>query len=139
MTRGGVGLSKRLDPVEAVEEAVALALSGAGRCDAALLFATPGHAAEMPRVLEAAAEGLSTKGVVGATAHGVIGAGEELEGGHGLVIAALSGVAAEPFLLEPLFTTYFFGPGLPLSGHPAAQAQGEAKRKVFSRRRAPCR
>jgi small ligand-binding sensory domain FIST len=102
MTRAGVGLSKRIDPVQAVEEAVALALSGSGRCDAALLFATPGHAAEMPRVLDAAAEGLSTKAVVGATAHGVIGAGEELEGGHGLVIAAFSGIAAEPFLLTDL-------------------------------------
>lgn len=86
-----------------MEEAGAQAASGLGAAvDAALLFATPGHAPEMPRLLEAAAECLGTRKIVGATAHGVIGAGLELTGGHGLVIAAVSGLHAEPFLLTDL-------------------------------------
>ncbi len=99
MTRAGVGLSKQLDPGLAAEEAAAAALSGVGSAAVALLFATPGYADEMPRVLEAASATLGTEHIVGATAHGVIGAGDEIEGGHGLVIAALGGLEAEPFLI----------------------------------------
>lgn len=102
MTRCGVGLSKQKDPGQAVEEAVATALSGSGSADVAFLFATPDHADQMPRILEAACLGLGTKQLVGATAHGVLGAGEEVEGDQGLVVAALSGIQAEPFLLTHL-------------------------------------
>jgi small ligand-binding sensory domain FIST len=96
-------VSRQADPVLAVEQAGTAALSGLEtEVEVALLFATPGHASEMPRLLEAAAAHLGTRKIVGATAHGVIGGGEELEGGHGLVIAALSGLHAEPFLLTDL-------------------------------------
>ena len=102
MTRAGVGLSSQADPVRAAEHAVAKALSGMERADAALLFATPGYAEAMPSVLDAVISGLGTKCVVGVTAHGVLGEGEELEGGNALVVAAFSGFEAEPFLLTDL-------------------------------------
>lgn len=102
MMRAGVGLSSHPDPAQAVEEAGSAALSGAGSADVALLFATPGHAAAMPQLLASAHDCLGTRRVVGATAHGVIGAGHELEGGSGLALAAFAGLDAEPFLLTDL-------------------------------------
>ena len=62
---------------------------GSAPVDAALLFATPGYAEAMPQLLDAAAATLGTRNIVGATAHGVLGEGDEVEGGPGLVIAAL--------------------------------------------------
>ena len=102
MASAGVGLSKRKDAAEAVEEAVSAALSGSGSADVALLFATPDHAEAMPAILSAACDALGTQQVVGATAHGVLGAGEEVEGSQGLAVASFSGLEADPFLLTEI-------------------------------------
>jgi small ligand-binding sensory domain FIST len=102
MIRAGVGVSSAAGPRAAAEEAVAGALAAAGRADAALLFATPGYGTELGALLEAAIAGLGTRAVVGATAHGVIGAGLEYEGGKALSVLAISGLEAHPFLVAEL-------------------------------------
>ncbi len=83
-------------------EAAEAAVAGSGRAEAALLFATPSYAAELPALLAAAAEVLGTRAIVGASVHGVIHAGREHEGGPVLAVLAQSGLAAAPFLLRDL-------------------------------------
>jgi small ligand-binding sensory domain FIST len=102
MLRAGVGVSSASEPRAAAEEAVAGALATAGRADAALLFATPGYEGGLKALLEAAIGGLGTRAVVGATAHGVIGAGLEYEGGKALTVLAIAGLEAHPFLVSEL-------------------------------------
>jgi small ligand-binding sensory domain FIST len=102
-TRAGVGLSLQGDPRAAAEEAAAAALAGAGgRADAALLFATPGHAEQMPALLEAAVGALGCRALVGASAHGVLAGGFECEGGTALAMLAVRGLEVCPFLLPDL-------------------------------------
>lgn len=100
--RAGVGVSSARDPLEAAETAVAQALEQAGSADAALVFATPGHSDGIERLLDAARSALGTDALVGATAHGVLGRGEELTGEAGLAVIAIAGIEAEPFLLSGL-------------------------------------
>lgn len=96
----GVGVSDSADPRQAAREAVQQALEGCGgSAEAALVFATPGHSEGIRPLLEAVCDGLGTRCVAGATAHGVLGRGREIEKESGLVVTALSGVEAEPFLL----------------------------------------
>jgi len=102
MVRAGVGVSSASDARAAAEEAVASAVEGTDRADAALLFATPGYEGELGALLEVAIGGLGTEAVVGATAHGVIGAGLEHEGGKALAVLAISGLEAHPFLIADL-------------------------------------
>ena len=102
MLRAGIGVSTRADARGAAVEACEAALAGCGRPDAALLFATPGYAAELPALLAAAGEVLRSKAVVGAHFHGVIHAGREHEGGPAVAVLACSGLAAAPFLLPDL-------------------------------------
>jgi len=102
MLRAGSGLSTRADARAAGREAAEAALAGSGRADAALLFATPDYATELPALLAAAAEVLGTKAIVGATIHGVLHAGREYEGGSAVAVLAESGLAAAAFLLPDL-------------------------------------
>ncbi len=83
-------------------EAAEAAIAGSGRPDAALLFATPGYAAELPALLAASAEVMGTRAIVGASIHGVIHAGHEYEGGPVLAVMALADIVAVPFLLRDL-------------------------------------
>jgi small ligand-binding sensory domain FIST len=99
MLRAGVGFSAASDARSAGAQAAAAALVGAGRADAALLFATPSHAAELPALLAAAGDVLGTPVLVGATMHGALVAGREYEGGPGVAVLAQAGLEAVPFLL----------------------------------------
>lgn len=98
MIRAGAGLSTARDPGEAAAEAAGAALAGAGRADAALLFATPGYAGTR-ELLEAAVSCLGTADVVGASAQGVMAGGQDCENQPGVAVLALSGIEAVPFLL----------------------------------------
>jgi small ligand-binding sensory domain FIST len=101
MVRAGVGLSQR-PGLEAVEEAAAAALAGAGGADSALVFAALGEAPEPGELLDAVIGALGTECVVGASAHGVLGAGRELEGAPALAILAQTGLEAKAFLVPGL-------------------------------------
>lgn len=109
--RAGAGISSAPDPREAAETAAEAALEGLGggeavgsgsRTSAALLFATEAHADRLDTLLEAAIGALGTTAVVGATSHGVLGRGREVEEGAGVSILALGDVEARPFLLHDL-------------------------------------
>jgi len=102
MLRAGIGLSTQGDARAAAVEASEGAVAAVGRVEAALLFATPDYARELPALLAAATEALATQAVVGASVHGVIHAGREYEGGPALAVLALEGLAAQPFLLPDL-------------------------------------
>jgi small ligand-binding sensory domain FIST len=100
MIRAGIGLSTQPDARRAAEEAVAAARAGGLRPDGALLLATPAYGADMDALLAAASGGLGTATVVGAQVHGVLGSGQEVEGGHGLAVLAVEGLELHGFLLE---------------------------------------
>jgi len=100
--RAGAGISNARDVREAAEEASAQALAQAGSADVALVFATPAHSGEIEALLDAVQGALGTRVLVGATAHGVLGCGQELEGDAALAVSAFSGLDAEPFLLSGL-------------------------------------
>ncbi|HEY8152825.1 MAG TPA: FIST N-terminal domain-containing protein [Myxococcota bacterium] len=102
MFRTGVGLSTQSDARGAGREAAEAALAAAGGAEAALLFATPTYAAELPALLAAAGEVLGARAVVGASVHGMLVAGREHEGGPAVAVLAFTGVAAEPFLIPDL-------------------------------------
>ena len=99
MLRAGVGLSTLEEPGGAAEEACAAALAGAGRCDAAILLTGPGRGPAMPELLDAAIGALGSDAVVGTTAHGVLAPDREEVGDAALVVLALSGIEAHPFLI----------------------------------------
>ena len=100
MIRAGVGISTGADGPAAVEEAASTALASVGGADLAILFATPGHPEGVERLLAAAVDVLGTSAVVGASAHGVLGAGIECENRASVSVMALAGVEAEPFLIR---------------------------------------
>jgi small ligand-binding sensory domain FIST len=100
MIRAGVGFSAGLDGPAAVEQAASAALAGAGGADLAILFATPAFPAGVDLLLAAAVDALGTAVVVGASAHGVFGAGNECENQASVSIMALTGIEAEPFLIS---------------------------------------
>jgi small ligand-binding sensory domain FIST len=85
--------------VRAAEAAAALALSGAGRCDAAILWTGPGCGAALPSLLDTAMGALGSPALVGATAHGVLAPDREHVAEVAVVVLALSGIEAEPFLI----------------------------------------
>jgi small ligand-binding sensory domain FIST len=97
--RAGVGLSTLEEPGRAAEEACAEALAGAGRCDAAILLCGPGRGDAMPALLDAAVGALGSDAVVGTTAHGVLAPDREHALEPALVVLALSGIEAHPFLI----------------------------------------
>ncbi len=100
MIRAGVGISAGLDGPAAVEQAASAALAGAGGADLAILFATPAYPVGVEPLLAAAVDVLGTSAVVGASAHGVLGAGIEYENRASVSILALTGIEAEPFLIS---------------------------------------
>jgi small ligand-binding sensory domain FIST len=100
MIRAGVGISTDADGPAAVEEAASAALSSAGGADLAFLFATPAYPEGVERLLVAAVDVLGTSAVVGASAHGVLGAGIECEGRASVSVMTLAGIEAEPFLIS---------------------------------------
>jgi small ligand-binding sensory domain FIST len=97
--RAGLGIADHPSPREAVEQAVAEALAGSGRPDAAFLIAGPGHGEALPGLVASAAAALETGAVVGATAHGVLAPGRELLESPSVAVLALSGIEAEGFLV----------------------------------------
>jgi len=97
--RAGVGLSTLEEPGRAAEQACEEALAGAGRCDAAILLTGPGRGASMPELLDAATGVLGSDAVVGTTAHGVLAPDREQVGDGALVVLAVSGIEAHPFLI----------------------------------------
>ncbi len=99
MIRAGVGISTATDGRAAGEEAAAAALAGLERADAALLLAGPGYGAALPALLDAAVSALGTEAVVGATAHGVLAAGQEHQGSPAVALLALAGLETHPFLI----------------------------------------
>jgi small ligand-binding sensory domain FIST len=100
MIRAGVGISTEPDGPAAIEQAASAALAGAGGADLAILFATPAFPAGVEPLLAAAVDLLGTSAVVGASAHGVLGAGIECENRASVSIMALTGIEAEPFLIS---------------------------------------
>src|SRR5262245_53871311 len=102
MLRTGVGFSTQSDARSSGREAAEGALAAAGRAEAALLLATPAHASQLPGLLAAASDALSTRAVVGASFHGVLAGGREHEGGPAVAVLAAAGLPAEPFLIPDL-------------------------------------
>jgi small ligand-binding sensory domain FIST len=100
--RAGVGISTASSARTAAEEAVEAALVGGLRADSALLFAGAGYGDELPELLDAAIAGLGTEAVVGATGHGVLGCGREIEAAAAVAVVAQSGLEAHPFLIPDL-------------------------------------
>ena len=99
----GAGLSKQPDPRAAAEEACARALGGASQADAGLVLVSAEFGPEqLAPLLDAVQAGLGTRAFCGASAHGVLAEGQELEDGAGVAVLALSGLEAEPFLLTDL-------------------------------------
>ena len=86
----------------ALERALGGALEQAGSADSALLFVTPGGVLELPEILDTAVAILGTEAVVGATAHGVMAGGQELEGVPSVAVLVQSGLQSEPFLISDL-------------------------------------
>lgn len=99
MLRAGVGLSTLPEPGRAAEEACAEALAGAGRCDAAILVTGPGRGDALGELLGAATAALGSDAVVGTTAHGVLAPDREHVADGALVVLAVSGIEAHPFLI----------------------------------------
>ncbi|MBW2493927.1 MAG: FIST C-terminal domain-containing protein [Deltaproteobacteria bacterium] len=95
-----MGISTGAAGPAAVEEAASAALAGAGAVDLAILFATPAYPEGAERLLAAAVDALGTSAVVGASAHGVLGAGIECESRASVSVLALACVDAEPFLIS---------------------------------------
>ena len=104
MLRAGVGVSTLDEARAAAREACAGALQGLGgpRAEAALVFATPEHGELARELLEAAAAGLGTRALAGASVHGLLAPGLESESGPAVGIVALTGVQARAFLLDDL-------------------------------------
>jgi small ligand-binding sensory domain FIST len=97
--RAGVGVSTLDEPERAAEEAVAQALAGAGSCEAAILWTGPGLGGALPALLDAAAGALGSEALVGTTAHGILAPDREHVAEGGVVVLALSGIEAHPFLI----------------------------------------
>jgi small ligand-binding sensory domain FIST len=98
----GAGISTARSPRAAAEEAVEAALAGGLRADSALLFAGAGFGDELSELLDTAIACLGTEAVAGATVHGVLGCGQEIETAASVAVVAQSGLAAHPFLLSDL-------------------------------------
>jgi small ligand-binding sensory domain FIST len=99
MSGVGLGCSTRADPRAAAEEACGAALAAAGKVDSALLFAGAGWGDSLPLLLDAAVGALGTEALVGASVHGVLAGGREIEESTCLAVLAWSGLDALPFLL----------------------------------------
>ncbi|MBW2313143.1 MAG: FIST C-terminal domain-containing protein [Deltaproteobacteria bacterium] len=101
MAKAGSGISADADPITAARAAaeVALASTAVDRADAALLFMNADHGSSATEVVDVATQVLGVA-PVGATAAGVLVAGQALESGPGVAILALAGIESETFLLD---------------------------------------
>jgi len=97
--RAGVGISTLPEPGRAAEAAAALALAEAGGCDAAILWTGPGYGDALPSLLDTAVGTLGSEALVGATAHGILAADREHVAEAAVVVLALAGIEAHPFLI----------------------------------------
>ena len=102
MIRAGAGIATAENAVRALEEAAEAALGASGRPESALLFATLEPGASAPALLDAAVGCLGTEAIVGASVHGVLGAGLEHTGEVSVSVLTLAGLEAQPFLLHDL-------------------------------------
>ena len=100
MVKAGVGISDALDARQAGRAAGEAALADLGTADAALLFAGPGYGDDISLLIDAAIEALGTEVVVGASAHGVLAGGQELEEETAVAVMAWSGLDSVPFLVD---------------------------------------
>jgi len=97
-----VGLSEGTDTAQAFMAAAEEAAAGLdGGCDLCLVFAGAEHLEHASQILEIVHSRLAPAALIGCGANGVIGAGQELEGGAGAVVWALSapGAVVEPMAL----------------------------------------
>lgn len=87
----GVGLSENADAVRAARAAAGAALEriGGERADWGLVFATPAHRPQYAPLLAEVQKTLGTPSLAGCSGAGVIGGGEEVEGGHGVSVLAV--------------------------------------------------
>jgi small ligand-binding sensory domain FIST len=97
--RAGLGLSTLEEPRRAAEEACGQALAGADGCDVAILWTGPARGGPLRELLDAAIGALGTSAVVGTTAHGVLAPDREHLGDAAVLVLALSGIEAAPFLI----------------------------------------
>jgi small ligand-binding sensory domain FIST len=97
--RAGVGISGAPDAAFAGREAARAAAAGLDAVDGALLFAGPGYGDDVALLLDAAVAALGTEVLVGASAHGVLAAGQEHEEETAVAVLAWSGLEATPFLI----------------------------------------
>jgi small ligand-binding sensory domain FIST len=102
MWSAGAGFSSDVDGERAARAAAAQARDAAGGADAALVFAGPGHRDAARALVAAACAELGTRRVVGGLAHGVIGAGQEQEGGAAVAVLAIRGLSAEALWVPDL-------------------------------------
>jgi small ligand-binding sensory domain FIST len=102
MWSAGAGFSTEREGEVAAREAAVRAGAAAGGADAALLFVGPAHRDAAREIVAAVCAELGTSRVVGGLAHGVIGAGQEQEGGFGVSVLAVRGLDAEPFWVPDL-------------------------------------
>ncbi len=99
-------MSSARDPVRAVEEASAAAMSRAGLQGAGLvfLFATTDHASSYTEMLKAVRQATRCGNLVGCSGAGVLGSDGEIEGERGVAVLVLAAdkARAAPFLLQNL-------------------------------------
>jgi small ligand-binding sensory domain FIST len=106
MIRAGAGQSSRSSTKDAVAEASAQALAQAGilRADTALAFFTAEHASRSKELSESLSAATGAEKITGCSAAGVLTAGGEVEGSHGVAVLvyAADQIHSQPFLIQPL-------------------------------------
>ncbi len=106
MIRAGVGLSLKVNGIEAAVEASALAMEQAQlqKADWALVFCTFLHRANYQEILDSVCLNTQTKNVSGCSAIGVLSNTAEAEAEPGIVVLAVSSseIQAKPFIVQEL-------------------------------------
>jgi small ligand-binding sensory domain FIST len=81
---------------------VAGALADGVRAGAGLVFVGPGHGHHLAELIDALAAGLGEIPLIGATCHGVLGGGEEIEASRAVALMAIEGCPAVAFQIGDL-------------------------------------
>ena len=104
MTRAGLGISTVLDPEAAAEEACRLALARLGDLDVAvaLVVASAAHGSSLSRVAKRSCGILGSRVVVGGAVEGIVAPGVEVNAYPAVMVLALAGLEAVPFLIRDL-------------------------------------
>jgi small ligand-binding sensory domain FIST len=102
MIRAGLGISTLLDGEAAADEAAAVALSrlGSDSVDVALAVASAAHGRALPDIARRACDALGTVRVVGGSVEGIVAPDVEVSSYPAVMVLALSGVEATPFLVR---------------------------------------